>query len=128
MKSFGKHFCVFLVGVTISLPVASHSVTLPGSLQTPCYFGAMGGTENCIALRSGNQARVAQQSTSKAVTPSATTVAAVSPVSTVFTPSPIVPASKVSPTQSVNAVPIPLAGLLLLGSLGLMVFANRKRA
>jgi len=126
MKLTRGSFYTFLLGVAVAIPLVGHTVTLPTANRTPCIFGALGSPSACAraADTSAGMARTMPQ----AVTPQATATQQVGqevPVSSILTSSGT--PAEVSPAPTtVASVPLPLAGGLLLGSLGLMVVAVRK--
>jgi len=123
MKARGNMFYAILIGVAVAIPVVGHSVTLSSTAKTPCFFGALGSAKSCAQARSTDLARgilaaPTVQTTSILAAP--VTV----PVSDIVTVQATAPATSTTP----SSVPLPFGALLLLASLGLMVFVNRKKA
>lgn len=113
------------VVLSVSVPLVSLAVTLPTASRTPCYFGGLGGISTCMTSRPAGAQRMApkltapQSATTQVTTPPSSNITQIVTAQPVTTPS--------APASSVSVVPLPLAGSLLLSSLGLMVLANRKK-
>ena len=115
-----------LLAALIAIPTSSFAVTLGSTTKTPCFFGSGPQKDSCMAKQSSPSSTGSfgpAQNTPE--TPIIAPSLPKSPVSAVVSPAPTVTVAPPSP--AVQTVPLPLGGLLLLGSLGVMVAANRKK-
>lgn len=154
MKTPGKYIYPALFCAVVVAPYMAHSVTLGSTARTPCLFGALGSRTQCANVGEEQVKRnmpVAVTPRSSAATDPATksapaTTSAVSdPLTSVVTTeisSDTPPSEKIVETETetevvevenadeneLKPVPLPLGGALLLGSIGLMLLANRKRS
>ncbi len=124
MSRIKLRVCTAAVAACVAVPLVSFAVTLPTASRTPCYFGGLGGISTCMTERPAGVVRMApkltapQTSVTQKPAPSANITQIVTTKTTNQTP---------VQSTAVSAVPLPLAGSLLLGSLGLMVLTNRKK-
>jgi len=128
MKIKVRSFYALLLGVAVVIPVVGHTVTLPTASRTPCFFGALGSSTACAEVRQASDDAPMARGMIKPLTPQTTPGSVDTTVAVSSVVSPATPAQTAPDTTAVASVPLPLAGGLLLGSMGLMFAAVRKKA
>jgi len=148
MKTKGIVFSAVLLSTVTITPFMAQSVTLGSAQKTPCLFGALGTRTQCQTPQTVEKMRLditPKSSRSAAETAGVSAVSNTSETSTANEPKAFTEGTAPSETiqqteveeaeddgvpegEEVATVPLPFGGVLLLSSLGLMLFANRKNS